>query len=183
MTATGAVFVNNTAGVNGGAIYLADTKPGRLVNLLLARNHASASGAALHLSTQASVDLLFTTIASPTIGSSAAVAVDNGTLNITDTIISNYAQGITRTVGSSVTSDYNLFYNAPVDAPIGSHSITDADPRFVDPAGDNYRLRFNSPAAGKGIDAGVTTDLDGTPRITPPTIGAYEGQSLTLALA
>ncbi len=40
-----------------------------------------------------------------------------------------------------------------------------------------YHLSFGSPAAGAGIDVGVSTDLDGNVRPTPPSIGAYEAYS------
>lgn len=42
----------------------------------------------------------------------------------------------------------------------------------------SFRLRDNSPAIDKGVDAGVTIDLDGKPRPvgTKPDLGAYEKQ-------
>ena len=69
----------------------------------------------------------------------------------------------------------------------------DADPLFVQPAGDNLRLGFGSPCIDAGdndaVPDGITTDLDGLPRFvddpdvedtghgTPPIVdmGAYEG--------
>ncbi len=52
------------------------------------------------------------------------------------------------------------------------------DPRFIDPAGGNYRLHPNSPVIDAGTNSAVTvtTDLDGRPRIVNGTVdmGAYE---------
>jgi hypothetical protein len=61
------------------------------------------------------------------------------------------------------------------------NSIND-DPQFVDVANKNYHLQSTSPCIDRGnnsyVPAGVTTDLDGNPRIRNGTvdIGAYEYQ-------
>lgn len=50
-----------------------------------------------------------------------------------------------------------------------------ADPRFVNPANGNYRLRASSPAIGAGGPSGYLTDLQGDPSDTDgPDLGAYE---------
>jgi len=49
----------------------------------------------------------------------------------------------------------------------GSNNLTGVDPRFVNPAGGDFRLQPGSPAIDAGMDlrsAGVTTDFEGTPR-------------------
>jgi hypothetical protein len=72
-------------------------------------------------------------------------------------------------------------------------SLTDASatyPRFVDPANNDFRLCIGagdphpncsaaSPAIGEGTDLsglGITTDIEGTTRANPPSIGPYEGE-------
>jgi hypothetical protein len=94
-------------------------------------------------------------------------------------IIANHAIAISNT-GGTVYEDYNLFFNDltnTVGVTSGGHSLI-GDPRFVDPLHDDYHLRFGSTAIDRGIDAGVTTDLDGHPRPKGIgfDIGAYEYQ-------
>lgn len=60
----------------------------------------------------------------------------------------------------------------------GTNNIS-ADPQFVNPAGNDFRLQCFSPGVDLG-DAGLATlsyDLDGNPRVSNATIdmGAYEG--------
>ncbi len=62
-----------------------------------------------------------------------------------------------------------------------SNMITNLDPQF-DSLNTfkryfNFRLKENSPAVDKGLDAGITIDLDGKPRpVNLPDLGAYERQ-------
>ena len=57
----------------------------------------------------------------------------------------------------------------------GSGNIA-ADPRFINAAGGDLHLNPASPCIGAGTAAGAPpADKDGTPRATPPTLGAYEG--------
>jgi hypothetical protein len=63
----------------------------------------------------------------------------------------------------------------------GSNNIS-ADPLFIQPGCDNLRLGVGSPCLDAGdnslIPAGITTDLDGNPRIINAIVdmGAYEGE-------
>ncbi|MBN1994237.1 MAG: hypothetical protein JW953_16185 [Anaerolineae bacterium] len=99
-------------------------------------------------------------------------------MSITNTIVASYTTGIQQ-AGGAVTSDYNLFYNAPTSVVTGSHSLSGTNPLFLDPAGDDYHLSTASPAIDHGQDVGVTTDLDGNSRPVGAgfDIGAYEYQS------
>ena len=102
-----------------------------------------------------------------------------GTAYLTNTIIAN-REGIFASEGTTVTGDYNLFANTSIYGNVvtGSHSLTVYDAGFCDPEHDDYHLCAGSVAIDAGTDAGITTDLDGTPRPYPAgggfDIGAYE---------
>ncbi len=70
--------------------------------------------------------------------------------------------------------------NNPANA-TANNIIANQDPQFdsvdVQKRIFNYRLKDGSPAINKGINAGVTLDLDGNPRpVGLPDIGCYEKQ-------
>ncbi len=190
LTLAGTRFISNTAAISGGGLMLG-SGAGRVVNALFARNSAGRAGAGLYLLNPAgaggSVQVIHTTIASPTVGagSGQAIVVGNGAADITNTVIANYAAGVETAISGTATSDYNLFFNAPTSVVIGSHSITGADPLLVNLAGDDYHLALGSPAIDNGMDAGVATDLDGVtrPQGARYDIGAYEFDSPFLTLA
>jgi len=125
------------------------------------------------------VDIVHNTIANPTPASSAGISVTTGTVFITNTIVSGYANGINNG-GGTVSEDYNLFYVTASDTlgtvASGGHSLSGLNPAFFDPAAMSYQLRIGSPARDSGTAAGVPVDVDGNLRIAPPDIGAYEGQ-------
>ena len=161
---TDTLFLSNTAQRGGGLYHWQGD--GRLVNDLFAANQAGGQGNALYLASPGSVTLLFTTIASPTLGSGAAIAVAGSTVGITDTIVASYTTGINLTAGS-VFQDYNLFFgngtNTAGAVSGGTHNAS-GNPLFVNPASNDYHLRLGSAAVDAGINAGVTTDVDGDPR-------------------
>ncbi len=187
-TLAGARFEDNSADRYGGGLMLG-SGAGRVVNALFDRNTAGGAGAAMYLLDPAgaggSVQVMHTTIASPTVGAGQAIVVGNGAVGITNTLIANYAAGIATAGSGAATSDYNLFYNAPASVVTGSHSIVGADPLFVDAAGGDYHLALGSPAIDAGADAGVTLDLDGVtrPQAARYDIGAFEFNHPLLTLA
>ncbi len=73
----------------------------------------------------------------------------------------------------------NAVYLSDGRQPPGSPSPNDLwglDPRLVDPAGHDLRLRADSPCIDRGEALGVSTDRDGVPRPqgAAPDIGAFE---------
>ena len=200
---TGGCFVGNGAANLGGAVYAGSTvnmtdtlcvnnsaasggalfgpgglgQVGRIVNNVFARNTENV----LHIG-RPGLEIVHTTIASPTVGAGAAIYVDSGGARITDTIVASYTVGISCTAGTNVSEDYNLFFGNTthrINLATGPHSLV-GHPAFVDLRGDDYRLVATmSAAVDRGTDVGVTTDFDGTSRPQGPAfdIGAYEVQA------
>ena len=82
----------------------------------------------------------------------------------------------------NVNFDYNLWKVQNVPANITSNQvINNQAPLFDSISTSNnyydYRLKAASPAINKGVNAGVTTDLDGKPRpVGLPDLGCFEKQ-------
>ena len=105
------------------------------------------------------------------------------TLAITNTIVTGFGVGITNTApaSSTIMADHVLFWANDDDGVRGTNPV-DGDPRFLNPAAGDYRLRWGSPAIDAGRDAGVTEDFEGQPRDSRPDIGADEFTLSTLYL-
>jgi hypothetical protein len=161
----GTQFVGNNTDLFGAAIFHG-RGDGCLVNALFAHNTALHGSLTLFLAPADNVTILHTTFANSAAGAGGAICVIGGTASIANTIIASYTTAIQVTNGA-VTSDYNLFFNAPTRIITGSHSLKGTNPLFANPLANNFHLSFGSPAAGAGFDAGVTTDLDGHPRPPP----------------
>ena len=156
-------FVSNTARGLGGGLWQS-AGIGRIVNALFDRN--ASEGAVLYFDQTRLVSVIHTTIASPTLASSNAIAVVTGTLNLSNTIIASHTIGISRT-GGTVNEDFNLFFGNLTDrtagVPIGPNSVH-GNPLFVDPWVGNDHIGPASAALDVGADAGVTADFEGNPR-------------------
>lgn len=79
----------------------------------------------------------------------------------------------------NVNFDYNLWkvQTAPLNI-ISNQVINNQVPQFdsINTSKNyyNFRLQLTSPAINKGINAGLTTDLDGKTRIGLPDLGCFE---------
>ncbi len=85
--------------------------------------------------------------------------------------------------GAQVSVDHNLIDGfRDSEGETRGTNFVEGDPRFADPGTANFRLQSASPAINAGDNAtlptGVTTDLDGNPRLVGGTVdlGAYEFQ-------
>ena len=166
-------FINNTA--NDGSAIWHSAGDGRVVNSLFAHNLNNGSIVAdLALNSSGQFTVLHSTFADPQPSiSPAAISAPVGAVNVTNTIITHYAYGISGGNGAA-SEDYNLFFgnlnnwSGPVVT--GTHSL-EADPLFVDPLGGDYHLQTQSPAIDTGINVGVDFDIDGQPR---PILAGYD---------
>lgn len=178
---TGTQFLGNLTsgdGSDGGAIYYNSDGVAHITNTVFAGNSAREYGAVLVLNGRNYVSLIHSSMADHSLNPLSAITLFNGaSINITNTVITSHTKAIERWSGF-ITEDYNLFYNnTTLGFTKGAHSLI-GDPRFVDPAHDDYHLAFGSAAIDRGVDAGVYTDLDGHARPIGPgfDIGAYEYQ-------
>jgi len=183
---TGTRFISNSSSTSGGAIAQGNFEVTAITNTLFAHNTATSGGAILSVwgipqsyDPDRELHLVNDTIADSNLNPSSAIDIPYGSLYVTNTIIANHAIGLS-TITGTVTEDYNLFYGNvtnTIGVSNGAHSII-GDPRFIDPAHNDYHLAFGSAAIDHGVDAGVYTDLDGNvrPQGAGFDIGAYEYQ-------
>ncbi len=179
---------NNAAEYGGGGGYLYRSGDVTMTNNLVVENRLTAStgsGTALSLS-RSSARLLHTTLARNTGGSGEGVRVDNvSMLWMTNTILVSHTVGISVTAGCTATLEATLWGTgtwANTTAWGGPGTIIThtpniwGDPAFVDPEGGDYHIGPGSAAINGGVDAGLTTDIDGDPRpFGPlPDLGADE---------
>jgi parallel beta-helix repeat protein len=169
------LFANNTAS-NGGGLYMWYSHS-VLTNNAIIDNHADkGSGLAIGGSTPR---LLQTTIARNTGGNGSAVYItDSGSgtfshVMLTNTILVNQALAVLATMTSTADLNGVLWYANTVNFSgtiTATHAIT-ANPNF---AADGYHLLAGSNAIDAGVPSGVTTDIDGDPRVGVPDLGADE---------
>jgi len=150
-------------GGNGGGIYV-DGGTSHMAHNTLARNSSGGWGSGVHV-------------------------VNGATAWLTNTILvgypstNDYASGIY--VGSGATATlaatlwgtgswaYNHDWVGAGTILTGTINIWE-EPGFVDPCRNDYHLDQGSAAINAGVDAGVTTDCDGDPRLGAPDLGADE---------
>jgi hypothetical protein len=174
---TNAVFYNNTASGFGGGIYNV-TGSLTITNCTFSMNHAGVNGGGLaNLDCQTIIRncIIWGNTANGS-GAQMYTYYDAGVF-----IDHSLIQGCGGSGGG--------WAGAPSYEFDEGNNI-DTDPLFVDAADGNLRLQAGSPAINAGnnnaVPTGVTTDLDGNPRIVGGTVdmGAYEYQGgATPALA
>ena len=161
----------NRAGFGGG-LYIAGGTPG-LANNMLIGNVGTSDGGALY-SINAPLHLRHSTlVANSTLGSGGsallfAAPASNQVLTLTNNIVVGHSLAISVAAGNQMSVRSNLWNNNQTNwqGPVteGANNFFNTDPLFVNSAAGNYRLRETSPAVDKGVNAGVTDDIDGQAR-------------------
>ncbi len=173
---SGNAVISNTAQVGGG-LYLWGSDA-TLTNNVVADNQATSSGSGLYIR-DSSPSLLHTTIARNSGGSGVFVTSlsgDYGTVALTNTILVSHTVGITVTAGNTATLESTLWHGNATDWGGAGTIVTGTHNYWGDPLfdADGYHLMEGSAAIDEGVDAGVTTDIDGDPRDSTPDLGADE---------
>lgn len=177
-TFNNSTFIRNSSASDGGSVL----GNGTFNNCLFYNNSAKGNGGALN----GTENLINCTLFGNTAGKGGGALFGNG--NIINTIfykntVTNTDSGTTEnndiTPGDNLSVDYSLVNALKGSANLGPHNIM-GDPKFVDPAKNNFHLKAGSPCINKGtIPKGFNrkfVDLDGKPRIVRSKIdmGAYE---------
>jgi hypothetical protein len=112
------------------------------------------------------IGLRHVTISGPAPMAGAAIVVTNGVVFVHNSIISNQAVGMSRKAGF-VKEDANLFFGNranTVGGVISGIQDISGDPRFADPAHDDYHLAAGSAAIDSVGPFNIFTDIDGEMR-------------------
>jgi hypothetical protein len=191
------IFSGNSAAVNGGGMYNVNDSSPTLINAVFSGNRAAGSGGGMYNVNLGNPNLINASFS----GNHAAVS-GGGMYNalnsplIQNSIFWNNGGGsIANLPTGSPTIRFSLVegcnpggvWNSSCGVD-GGDNLADANPLFVstpDPGNaptltGNLRLQIGSPAIDAGDNgavSGVTTDLDGNPRILGPAVdlGPYEG--------
>jgi hypothetical protein len=163
---------------SGGGLYVWDSSP-NLTNVVIIDNRGAvneALGSGLYVQ-DSSLDLVHTTIArnSGGDGSGLHLADEYGvasSAHLTNTVVSGHSRGIVVAQASSATLRGTLWFANTMDRD-GAGTIQHSLDYFGDPAftADGYHLTPRSAAKDNGVDAGVTTDIDGQMR---PEDGGFD---------
>jgi uncharacterized repeat protein (TIGR01451 family) len=183
-TLNGNIVTGNTANYGGGVrLWESDAT---LTNNIVADNQTNIVGSGVYVQ-GSSPRLLHNTIARNTGGDGSGVdATNNSAVELVNTILVGHRIGIYADPGSSAELEVTLWNGNTIDRSgpgIITHSgdRTD-DPAFVDPDNGDYHIGPGSAAIDAGVDAGVSTDIDGDPRpaLEGFDIGADEYYNPTL---
>ena len=171
-TFEGNIVTSNTADLGGGLT--SETGSEMLINNIIADNHVSTAGGGLWVY-GSSPHLLHNTIVRNSGGDGSGVYVSqvewlgpfSSIATLTNTILASHTVGISVTGGNTVTVNSVLWYGTPItvsQSPTATVSVQhqrSGDPGF---ATDGYHITAGSAAIDKGVDAGITVDMDDEPR-------------------
>jgi hypothetical protein len=179
------VISANVSAWQGGGVQLDYDAGATLVNNAIVANQA-ITGSGVRVGGSSAM-LLHTTLTRNRDGGSDGLGVSVGSADwsgvaqssvaLTNTIIANQTTGIAVTAGNTVTLDSTLWHGNTTDR---AGALTHARDYAGDPAfaADGYHLTAGSAAIDRGVQTGVTDDIDGQLRPNPntgiPDLGADE---------
>jgi hypothetical protein len=184
ITATGNLIYDNTAHQGGGMWF--SSSGAVLVNNIIVGNHVTSTGAANGIMVSGStLHMVHNTIALNTGGDGIGIALSDfygepATVALTNTIL------VSHTVGIHVNSGHTATLEATLWGEGNWANITDwgglgsiytgtvniwGPPAFLTPPDGRYYIHPGSAAVDAGVNAGVTTDIDGQLR---PRDGLYD---------
>ncbi len=182
---TGCIFANNTSGLSGGISMQGISATDRsmtlqVINSLFYDNQAnSAAGADDMRLFDLTITLANNTFGRARAANQLSVEYLRSNLNARNNIWNSYANSLRlgqSAIGTTISVDYNLYFNAPLDNTVtsGAHDLT-GDPHFANPSTNDFRLLSNSPAIDSGdrtiLPAGLQSDLATLPRfINDPAV-------------
>jgi hypothetical protein len=151
-------------------VYIRRGGPLTLTNNVIVGNNVTTAGSGLYVEAS-DPHLLHTTIARNTGGDGSGVYItDDGegnysTVVMINNVIVSHSVGITVTAGNTTTLNATLWHANTADWG-GAGTINHTNDRSGDPAfdTDGYHLTSSSAAIDAGVDAEVTTDIDGDTR-------------------
>lgn len=162
-------LISANSAESGAGVYQ-DEGSVRLTNNVIIGNQAQLQGAGMYIRRNEASHLLHTTIARNSGGDGSGVYVadlsgEYSTAILTNTIIAEQAVGIAVAAGNTAALNNTLWHANGQDRD-GAGSINHTDDRSGDPrfAADGFHLTVGSAAIDRGVDAGVTTDIDGDVR-------------------
>ena len=163
VTMEGNKIIGSEAGANQGPgilIWEAGVVHGR--NDIIARNFSGqGDGEGILVDFGASLSARHWTVAG---NDSYGVKSNGGDVSLTNTIVASHTAAALH--GAGLAANTSLFYGNSSDCGGGASCINSltGDPKFIDPDADDYHIGSGSAAIDAGIDAGVTTDIDGDSR-------------------
>jgi parallel beta-helix repeat protein len=163
------LIADNAAPGAGGGIYLHTNCAPRIENNLILRNRvASATGGGLYIGYGSTPTLAHNTI----FGNAALNAGAAFSYQSNATLTSCIVWGNTP---NQMLNVMNVTYS-DVQGGIAGTGNLNADPAFVDTAGDDFHLSFGSPCIDAGTAGGPLLDFEGDPRTSSaaPDMGADE---------
>ena len=169
-------ILSNSSEYVGYALLLIDSDAA-ITNTIIADNYVNEGGSGL-VAYGSSARLLHSTIARNRGGDSTGIYVigsdtASSIVTLTNTILVSHAAGISVSQGSTATFTATLWgtdaWGNGTDWSGDGKIITGAiniwgDPDFVNPNAGDYHIGPGSAAIDAGVNAGVTSDIDGEPR-------------------